>query len=212
MSTLSINKSIASAVLAFGVAFSGQALAEADDKTDPMEAASEETKQEVFLKTDINTQAAMTVGKFQDKYPEATKILEAAKGVLICPSITKGGVVVGIAGGTCALRVSGAIVDHYGYSAVKFGLLAGVKSYSLILAFNTDAALDKFRSAKREWVAGSEVSVAVGEKGTTGSYSKTGDFDTANLKSPVVAFIFGETGIMGDVSVDGGRIKRLDTK
>ena len=210
MSTISINKSIASAVLAFGVAFSGQALAV--DKTDPMEAASGETKQEVFLKTDINTKVAATVGKFQDKYPGATKILDAAKGVLVCPSITKGGVVIGIAGGTCALRIGGAIVDHYGYSAVKFGLLAGVKSYSLILAFNTDAALDKFRSAKREWVAGSEVSVALGEKGKTGAYSKTGEFDTANLKSPVVAFIFGESGIMGDVSVDGGRIKRLDAK
>ena len=100
MSTISINKSIASAVLAIGVAFSGQALAEADDKTDPMEAASGETKQEVFLKTDINTEVAMTVDKFQKEQPGATKILEASKGALICPSITKGGLVVGIAGGT----------------------------------------------------------------------------------------------------------------
>ena len=150
MSTISINKSIASAVLAFGVAFSGQALAEADDKTDPMEAASEETQQEKFLKTDFNTEVAMTVGKFQDEQPGATEILEAAKGVLVCPTITKGGLVVGIAGGTCALQVGGATVDYYGYSAVKFGFLAGVKSYSLVVVFNTEAQLGKFRSSKRD--------------------------------------------------------------
>ncbi len=206
MSTISINKSIASAVLAFGVAFSGQALAEADDKTDPMEAASEETQQEKFLKTDINTEVAMTVDKFQKEQPGATEILEAAKGVLVCPSITKGGLVIGIAGGACALQIGGATVDYYTYGAVKWGFLAGVKSYSMIMVFNTDAALGKFRSSKREWKIGGEVSVAVGTVG------KTGKLDTTNVRSAIVAFIFGETGVMGDVSVDGGRFKRIDPK
>lgn len=206
MSTISINKSIASAVLAFGVAFSGQALAEADDKTDPMEAASEETKQEVYMKEDINTQVAVAVGKFQNDIPGGTKILEAAKGILVCPSITKGGLVIGIAGGTCALQIGGATVDYYGYSAVKFGFLAGVKSYSLIMVFNTEAALGKFRSNKREWKVGADVSVAVGEKG------KSGTLDTTNIRSAIVAFIYGETGVMGDASVEGGRFKRIDAK
>ena len=204
MSTLSINKGIASAVLAFGVAFSGQALAV--DKTDPMEAASEETQQEKFLKTDINTEVAMTVGKFQKDIPGGTKILEASKGTLICPSITKGGLVVGIAGGTCALQVGGATVDYYGYSAVKFGFLAGVKSYSLIVVFNTEAQLGKFRSSKRDWEVGADVSVAVGEKG------KSGALDNNSLKADIVAFMFGETGVMGDASVKGGRFKRIDPK
>ena len=204
MSTLSINKGIASAVLAFGVAFSGQALAV--DKTDPMEAASEETKQEVYLKTDINTEVAMTVGKFQNDIPGGTKILEAAKGTLICPTITKGGLVFGIAGGTCALQVGGATVDYYSYGAVKWGFLAGAKSYSLIVVFNTEAALGKFRSSKRDWEIGADVSVAVGEKG------KSGALDNNSLKANVVAFIFGETGVMADASVKGGRFKRLDAK
>ena len=206
MSTISINKSIASAVLAFGVAFSGQALAEADDKTDPMEAASEESKQEVYLKTDINTEVAMTVGKFQNDIPGGTKILEAAKGMLICPTITKGGLVFGIAGGTCALQVGGKTVDYYSYGAVKWGFLAGVKSYSLIVVFNTEAQLGKFRSSKRDWEVGADVSVAVGEKG------KSGALDTNSLKADIVAFIFGETGVMADASVKGGRFKRLDAK
>ena len=76
----------------------------------------------------------------------------------------------------------------------------------MIMVFNTEAALGKFRSSKREWKIGGEVSVAVGTVG------KTGRLDTTNVRSAIVAFIFGETGVMGDASIDGGRFKRIDAK
>lgn len=208
MSSISINKSIVTAVLALGVAFSGSVMAKEDAESTPMDPKGmpTETEATVYQKEDINTEVAMTVGKFQSEQPGATEILEAAKGVLVCPTITKGGFIFGAAGGTCALQVGGATVDYYGYGAVKWGFLAGVKSYSMIMVFNTDAALGKFRSSKREWKIGGEVSVAVGTVG------KTGKLDTTNIRSAIVAFIFGETGVMGDASIDGGRFKRIDAK
>ena len=208
MSTLSINKSIATAVLAFGVAFSGSVLAKEDAESTPMDAKGvpTETEATVYEKKNINTEVAMTVGKFQNDIPGGTKILEAAKGVLVCPTITKGGFLIGISGGTCALQIGGASVDYYGYSAIKAGFLAGVKSYSMIMVFNTEAALGKFRSSKRDWEVGADVTMAVGEKG------KSGTLDTTSLKSAIVAFVFGETGVMADASVKGGRFKRIDAK
>lgn len=206
--SITINKSIVTAVLALGVAFSGSVMAKEDAESTPMDPKGmpTETEATVYEKKDINADVAMTVGKFQKDQPGATEILEAAKGVLVCPTITKGGFVFGAAGGTCALQVGGATVDYYGYGAVKWGFLAGVQSYSMIMVFNTDAALGKFRSSKREWEVGADVAVAVGEKG------KTGKLDTNNLRSAIVAFVFGETGVMGDASVAGGRFKRIDAK
>lgn len=208
MSSISINKGIASAVLALGVAFSGSVIAKEDAESTPMDAKGvpTETEATVYQKEDINTAVAVTVGKFQNDQPGGTKILEEAKGVLVCPTITKGGFLIGISGGTCALQIGGATVDYYGYSAIKAGALAGVKSYSMIMVFNTEAALGKFRSSKRDWEVGAVVTVAVGEKGASSKLT------TTNMRSAIVAFIFGETGVMADASVKGGRFKRIDAK
>ena len=208
MSSISINKGIASAVLALGVAFSGSVIAKEDAESTPMDAKGvpTETEATVYQKEDINTAVAVTVGKFQKDQPGGTKILEEAKGVLVCPTITKGGFLIGISGGTCALQIGGATVDYYGYSAIKAGALAGVKSYSMIMVFNTEAALGKFRSSKRDWEVGAVVTVAVGEKGASSKLT------TTNMRSAIVAFIFGETGVMADASVKGGRFKRIDAK
>ncbi len=207
MSPISINKSIATTVLALGVAFSGQALAE-DATSTPMDAKGvpTETEATVYEKKDINADVASTLAKFNADQPGAKEIIDAAKGVLVCPTITKGGFIFGAAGGTCALQIGGETVDYYGYGAVKWGFLAGASSYSMIMVFNTDAALGKFRSSKREWEIGADVAVAAGEKG------KTGKLDTTNIRSAIVAFVFGEKGVMGDASVAGGRFKRIDAK
>jgi lipid-binding SYLF domain-containing protein len=76
----------------------------------------------------------------------------------------------------------------------------------MIMLFNTDAALGKFRSSKRDWDLGADVGLTVAETG------KTGKLDTNTLKSATVAFIFGSQGLMGDASLKTGRFKRVDAK
>ena len=39
-----------------------------------------------------------------------------------------------------------------------------------------------------------------------------GALDTTNLKKDIVSFIFGEKGLMGDVSFSGSRFKKLDVE
>ena len=208
MSSISINKGIATALLAVGVAFSGQVLAEEDAGSTPMDPKGMPTETEAtkFETKNLNTEVANTLAKFKAEQPGAKEIVDAAKGVLVCPTITKAGLIIGGAGGQCALQVGGETVDYYNYGGVKYGFLAGVQSYSMIVVFNTEAALGKFRSSKRDWDIGADVGLTVAETG------KTGVLDTNTLKSAMVAFIFGNQGLMGDASLKTGRFKRVEVK
>ena len=91
-----------------------------------------------------------------------------------------------------------------GRSALKAGLLAGIASYSMILALNTDAAVEKFTKGEREWEMGVDASVAVAKVGAGGA------LDTTNLKKDIVSFIFGDKGLMGDLSFSGSRFKKQE--
>lgn len=208
MSSISINKGIATAVLAIGVAFSGQLLAKEDAESTPMDPKGmpSETEATTFDAKNLNTEVDNTLAKFNADQPGAKEIIDAAKGMLVCPTITKAGLIVGGAGGQCALQVGGETVDYYNYGGVKYGFLAGVQSYSMIVLFNTEAALGKFRSSKRDWDIGADVGLTVAETG------KTGALDNNTLKSATVAFIFGNTGLMGDASLKTGRFKRVEPK
>jgi lipid-binding SYLF domain-containing protein len=156
--------------------------------------------------TKLESDASAALARFQSETSGEEALLRAAKGLLICPKITKGGFIVGVEGGKCALQVGGQTVDYYSNQAGKFGLLAGVQWYSMILVFNDQAALNTFRAGKREWEVGVDASVAVAKVGATGS------LDTSNLRQSIVAFTFGERGLMGDVSLQGSTFKKLEVK
>ena len=153
---------------------------------------------------ELETEATATLGKFQAETSGTESLLNDAKGVLVCPKVTKGGFIVGVESGKCALQVGGETVEHYRTSAAKVGLLAGGQSYSMIMVFNDQATLDKFRSGDREWEVGVDASVAVAKVGESGSV------DTTNLQEAVVAFVFGEKGLMADVSLAGSTFKKLE--
>jgi len=37
-----------------------------------------------------------------------------------------------------------------------------------------------------------------------------GSYDTQTLQKPILAFVFGENGLIGDASVEGSKIDRLE--
>jgi lipid-binding SYLF domain-containing protein len=178
-----------SAVIALGVAVAGQAMAGFSKK----EAA------------DLDAAAKATLAKFKEtKGSDAA--LASAKGVLVCPKITKGGFIVGVESGDCVLTSGAPAPIYYGSSALKGGLLVGIESYSMILLLNTDQALANFTSGTREWEIGMDASVAVAKLDAGGA------LDTTNLKKDIVCFIFGGEGLMADASFSGSRFKKLDVE
>ena len=155
---------------------------------------------------ELDAEAMATLEQFKANTKGAEGVFAAAKGILVCPKITKAGLGFGAEGGQCVL-VSGADDKlYYGTFGVKGGFIAGVQSHSMILAINTDKALAKFTSGEREWELGIDASVAVAKVGAGG------DLDTSNLKRDIVSFIFGQKGLMVDASWKGSRFKKHDVK
>jgi lipid-binding SYLF domain-containing protein len=155
---------------------------------------------------ELDKEATAAVARFQSETSGSEALLDHAKAILVCPKITKGGFIIGVEGGKCVLREGGKTVDYYANRAGKFGFLAGIQWYSLILVFNDQAALDKFRTGEREWEAGVDASVAVAKVGASGT------LDTTNIKEAIVAYTFGEKGLMADVSLEGAVFKKLEVK
>jgi lipid-binding SYLF domain-containing protein len=185
-----ITAGLMSGVVALGLVLSGQAVAAF-------------TAQEAAK---LDAEAKATRAKFQAQTMGSEAVFANAKGVLVCPKITKGGFIIGVEGGKCVLTSGAPKPIYYGTTAVKGGFLAGIESYSMILVLNTDAALAKFTSGPREWELGVDASVAVAKVGAGGA------LDTTNLKKDIVSFIFGDKGLMGDLSFSGSRFKKLDVE
>jgi len=66
----------------------------------------------------------------------------------------------------------------------------------------TDEARDHFMNSA-DWTIGADTGVAVMKKGAGAEY------DTGTLNKPVLAFVFGEKGLLGDVSLEGAKVTKL---
>ena len=153
---------------------------------------------------ELLAEAKATSAKFKAETKGADEVFANAKGVLVCPKITKVGLGVGGEGGKCVLTDGTTEPLYYNTAALKVGAIAGMQSHSMILVFNTDESMANFTSGNREWEFGIDVSVTVAKLGAGG------DLDTTNLKGAIISFIFGEKGLMADVSWEGSRFKKLD--
>ena len=181
---------IVGSIVVLILAFSGQAMADL---------TAEEAKK-------LDAEAKATADKFLAETKGAKELFDDAKGILVCPTIRKAGLGIGAERGHCVLAAGTPEHLYYVSTSLKAGLIIGAESHSMILLLNTDKALAKFTNRDREWEFGADVSIAVAKVGAGG------DIDTTNLKKDVVSFIFGEKGLMGDVSWEGSRFKKLDVK
>ena len=152
------------------------------------------------------SQAKVIEEKFKADTKGAGEIFASAKGLLVCPDIKKMGVGIGFEGGKCVLTAGSSEELYYSTRAIKVGAILGAEAHSMILVFNTDEVLAKFTSGERELKIGADASVAIAKVGAGG------DLDTTNLKKDIISFIFGQTGLMGDLSFEGSSFKKLDVE
>ena len=101
------------------------------------------------------------------------------------------------------LRTGGKTTGYYSSASGSIGLQLGISTRSLVIMFLTDEALKKFMESSG-WEAGVDAQVAVIQSGATGSY------DTISAQNPVVAFNFGEQGLMAGVSLEGTKVSKLE--
>jgi lipid-binding SYLF domain-containing protein len=153
-------------------------------------------------KAEIDAGVARTRHAFKHLNTENQALAHKAYGELVFPELTKGGV--GVAGefGEGALLVHGKTRAYYSLTAASVGLTLGGGQHSEILLFMTPDALNKFENSKG-WSVGADAGVALISSGSDKSY------DTETLKKPILAFIFGEKGLIGDASVEGAKINQI---
>lgn len=155
-------------------------------------------------KAELNSSADRTIRHFDTLNPADKALYHKAAGVLIFSRVTKGGA--GVAGefGEGVLRVKGQSVDYYSIGSASVGLTLGVGRHSEIIMFMTQESLDKFTTSEG-WSVGADAAVAVISQGAGGQY------DAAALDKPILGFVFGEKGLIGDLSIEGSKITKIKT-
>lgn len=158
--------------------------------------ASAKSAKEIDIGVDV------TLEQFQKDVKGGKEFLESAKGVLVFPSVIKAGIGIGGEYGEGALRINGKTVDYYSTAAASIGFQLGAQSKRVILVFMQDDALKKFRESAG-WEAGVDGSVALVELGAGGA------IDTTTIKDPIVGFIFGNKGLMYNLTLEGSKYTKI---
>ena len=151
---------------------------------------------------EINSEVNAVLKLFPQHVKGGKEFLNAAKGVLVIPNIVKAGLGVGGEYGEGALRIGGKTVEYYSIAAGSVGFQIGAQKTNLILVFMQDEALKNFRGSSgwKAGVDGSAVFIDVG---------KEKSIDTVNIKNPIVAFMFGQKGLMANATIEGAKLTKL---
>ncbi|WP_292656727.1 YSC84-related protein [Nitratifractor sp.] len=160
----------------------------------------------------LDMQIHDTVKKFTQLVPGAQDFLNRTEGYLVVPNLYKAGFVVGGEYGEGGLLVKQPsqpgqppqfnITDYYSVLSASIGFQAGAQRRSLIIAFLTPGALQSFRQSNK-WKVGVDGSVAFVDVGASM------DLSTMDFKKTIVAFAFGNQGLMAGISLDGSVFTKI---
>lgn len=151
---------------------------------------------------EIDIRVDVALEKFEKDVKGGKEFLKSAKGVLVFPSVIKAGFGIGGEYGEGAMRIKGKTVEYYSTAAASIGFQIGAQSKTVILVFMQDKALKGFRGSSG-WEAGVDGSVALVELGAGGS------IDTTNIKNPIVGFVFGNKGLMYNLTLEGSKFTKI---
>jgi len=155
----------------------------------------------VEIDRDVNN----ALDKLYQTTPAALKVAAVAKGILVFPSIIKGGFIVGGQYGEGALRVDGKTTGYYSSVAASYGLQAGAQTFGYALFFLSKADLEYLNNSSG-WEVGVGPTIVVVDQGVANSFS------TTTAKSGVYAFFFNQKGLMAGLGIQGSKITQIQPK
>jgi lipid-binding SYLF domain-containing protein len=151
---------------------------------------------------EIDAAAYATLERLFYRVQGSRELASRAAGVLVFPTVVKAGFGFGGEYGEGALLVHGQTAGYYNDVSGSFGFQLGAQSRSVVIMFMTPEALDGF--ARRDgWKAGVDGSVTLISVGAGGAV------DTNTARSPAVGFIFGQQGLMYNLTLEGSKISRI---
>ena len=154
---------------------------------------------------EIDVSVDVALERFEKEVKGSKTFLETSKGVLVFPKVIKAGVGFGGEYGEGALRIDGKTIDYYNTAAGSFGLQFGAQAKTIVLVFLDADALKRFQ-ASEGWKAGVDGSVALVTLGAGG------EIDTTKMQEPIVGFVFGQKGLMYNLTLEGSKFTKLDKR
>ncbi|MEO1638358.1 MAG: YSC84-related protein [Pseudomonadota bacterium] len=150
----------------------------------------------------IDARVDSTLDNMFQQYPGTRDLAARSAGVLVMPLVTEVGLGVGGSYGRGALRVGPSTVDYYSATSGSAGLQIGAQQFSHVLFFMTPEALLEFRQSPG-WAAGADVEYAVSDQ------SQMLRADSTTSLSPVIAVVFGQTGLRLGATLEGTKYTRI---
>jgi len=152
---------------------------------------------------EIEVEVDAALERFNKEVTGAKLYMQKAKGVLVFPTVFKAGIGLGAEYGEGALRIGGKTVEYYSTAAASIGFQLGAQAKTVILILTQNDALKKFRNSDG-WKAGVDGSVALVTVGVGEAV------DTINTTDPILGFVFGQKGLMYNLTLEGSKFSKID--
>jgi lipid-binding SYLF domain-containing protein len=151
----------------------------------------------------IDLEARSALQRLYATTPSAAALGEQAKAILVFPSMTKAGFLVGAQFGNGALLRGRQTVGYYNMSAASYGLQAGIQSFGYAMMFMTESAI-QYLEQSGGFELGVGPSVVIVDAGMAKSLT------TSTAKDDIYGFIFGQQGLMAGLGLQGSKITRFN--
>jgi lipid-binding SYLF domain-containing protein len=151
---------------------------------------------------EIDRDVKAALEKLYDASGSAKMMGKNAKGILVFPSIIKGGFIMGGQYGEGALLKEGQTSGYYNTIQASYGLQAGVQKYGYAMFLMTDSAME-WLDKSDGWELGLGPSIVVVDVGAAKSAT------TTTMQSDIYAFFFDQKGLMGGLGLQGTKISKI---
>ncbi len=135
--------------------------------------------------------------------PAAKALSEKAIAILVFPSITKAGFMVGGQFGDGVMWKNDKPAAYYNTSGASFGLQMGAQTYGYAMFFMKESALKSLDNADG-FEVGVGPSVVVIDQGMGVSHT------TTTMQDDIYAFVFGQKGLMAGIGIQGNKITKIN--
>ena len=151
---------------------------------------------------EIDRDVEIALEKLYAKSSSAKALGEKAIGILVFPSIVKGGFLVGGQYGEGGLLKDGKTAGYYSTVQMSYGLQVGVQKYGYALFLMSDSAM-KWIDKSDGWEIGVGPTITIVDIGVATSAT------TTTLQSEIYAFFFDQKGLMGGLGLQGTKITKI---
>ena len=150
----------------------------------------------------IDARVDATLAQLYSDHPNIKNLADKSSGILVMPLVTEAGFGFGGSYGRGALRIGNVSVDYYSTASAGFGWQVGAQQYAHVLFFITEDALQSFRFSQG-WAVTGDIEYAFRDRG------ENFRAETTTALSPVIAVIFGQSGLKIGATLEGTKYTRI---